>query len=491
MHIHDLVLTGGRVVDPETGLDAVRNLAITGGTISALSPSPVHGRTTIDVSGRVVCPGFIDLHSHGQAIAEQRLQAMDGVTTALELEAGVVPVATAYARAAAEGRPVNYGYATSWAHARMIELSGARADGDIHTMLEHAGDARWQQADSGDRLSKVLDRLYADIEAGALGIGVVLGYAPNTDPREYLAVADLAARAGVSTFTHARALIDADPTTLVDGATEIVQAAAETGAHMHYCHVNSTSNQHIDRVLSLVEKCRNGGATVTTEAYPYGSGSTAVGAAFLAPELLYRMKLTPQSLTYVSTGERIPDADHLRHLRSVDPGGLVVVEFLDDDDSHDRQYLERALTFPDTAIASDAMPLTWPGRENADPMTWPLPSETSGHPRGAGTYARTFRTLVRERGLLDLDEAVRRCSLVPAQILEASVPAMHRKGRLSPGNDADIVVFDPDTITDRATYIAGTRPSSGIDHVLVAGTPVVRDGHLVTDALPGRPVRRG
>jgi N-acyl-D-aspartate/D-glutamate deacylase len=111
------------------------------------------------------------------------------------------------------------------------------------------------------------------------------------------------------------------------------------------------------------------------------------------------------------------------------------------------------------------------------------------HPRTAGTFARTLRLLVREQGLLGLAEAVRRCTLVPAQIVQTAAPAMRRKGRLQPGSDADVTVFDPATVTDRATYSDTTRPSAGIRHVLVGGEFVVRDGDMLNGALPGRPVR--
>lgn len=473
------MLTGGRVIDPRSGLDAVRDVAVDGDRVVAVSAEPLEGGVRVDVSGLVVSPGFIDLHSHGQAVPEQRLQALNGVTTALELEAGAVPAAAAYARAAAQGRPINYGYATSWAMARMVELAGVAADGSTGSLLAHLGDPRWQAPATPPQRAAVLDRLRADLDDGALGIGVLAGYAPALDPAEYLAVAALAAEYGVPTCTHARALVEVDPLVPVDGAEEIARAAAETGAHMHYCHVNSTSARHVDRVLALVARVRAEGATVSTEAYPYGAGSTAVGAAFLAPDRLAAQGLSPARLTWVRTGRRITGADELVRLRTDDPGGLVLVHFLEDDDP----LLKRALLFDDTAVASDAMPLTWTGAP-PDPMAWPLPPGAVGHPRGAGTFARALRTLAAELGLA---EAVARCTSVPARVLPGPLAG---KGHLDIGADADIVVFDPNRIADRADYSDGTRPSAGIVHVLVNGTAVVRDGELVTDALPGRPVRR-
>lgn len=484
---YDLVLRGGRVIDPETGLDARRDVAVTGGRIAAVTDDAPPGRETVDVTGLVVAPGFIDLHSHGQGIAEQRLQALDGVTTALELEAGSHPVAAAYQRAQAEGRPVNYGFSASWALARMAELAGIEAGDDLGTLLGNIGDPGWQRAADAAEIDRIAGRLTDDLAAGALGIGVLVGYAPHCDPAEYLAVAALAARSGIPTYTHARDLVEVDPATPVDGAQEIVRAAAQTGAHMHYCHVNSTSARHVDRVLALVERARAEGSRVTTEAYPYGAGMTGIGAAFLAPERLAGRGLTPHSIGYLPTGERIATPERLRELRAADPGGLAFVHTLDDDDATDRGHLIRALGFPGAAVASDAMPLHWPhGRR--DPLRWPLPTEAVTHPRGAGTFARALRMLVREDGTLPLGEAIGRCTRVPAGILDA-VPAMRAKGRIRTGCDADITVFDPASVTDRATYTVTTRPSTGFRHVLVDGVFVVRDGELDTAELPGRPIR--
>jgi len=166
------------------------------------------------------------------------------------------------------------------------------------------------------------------------------------------------------------------------------------------------------------------------------------------------------------------------------------VHFLDDEhDPAERAILQRALLFPGTAVASDAMPLIWPDGA-PDPMTWPLPPGGIGHPRGAGTFTRALRRMALDGGPLSLLDAIGRCAAVPAAVLADSVPAMRRKGRISPGSDADVVVLDPAHLADQATYADGTRPSTGIAHVFVNGEPVVRDGEIVPGALPGRPVRR-
>ena len=334
------------------------------------------------------------------------------MTTALELEAGACPVAAAYRIAAAEGRPVNYGFATSWAQARMDAVAGIAPGGTLADFLSRLGDPRWQRPAEPAQLTALFSRLAGDLADGALGIGVLLGYAPAVDPAEYLRVAALAAEAGVPTFTHARDLIEMVPHVPVDGAEEIVRAAGQTGAHMHYCHVNSTSQRHIDRVLGLVGRAQAAGAQISTEAYPYGSGMTAIGAAFLAPERLGERGLVPSSLTYAPTGERVASADRLRELRRDQPGGLAIIKFLDENDAADRELLMRSLTFPGAVVASDAMPLTW--TDPADPLAWPLAASAITHPRTAGTFSRAVRLLTRGDGPLGLAQALSKCSLQPA-----------------------------------------------------------------------------
>jgi hypothetical protein len=369
----------------------------------------------------------------------------------------------------------------------MEVLIGPVGPGRPTTMLARFADPAWQREASAAEEDRILGLLERELAAGGLGIGVLLGYATGTSPGEYLRVARLAAASRVPTYTHARELIEFAPDARVDGAEELVRAATETGAHMHYCHVNSTSARHVDRVLALVDRVRRAGAVVTTEAYPYGAGMTVIGAAFLAPDRLARLGLRPTDLVYGPTNERVRDVEHLRHLRATDPGGRCLAHFLDEAEPADAALLRAALVHEDTMVASDAISLT--GLGPAGDGMWPLPPTAGTHPRTAGAFSRSFRRLVGEGGL-SITEFVRRTSLLPGRVLTAAVGGPARKGTLAVGTDADVVVLDPATFRDQATYEAPTRPSTGVRHLLVGGEPVIREGVLQLDARPGRPIRR-
>ena len=474
------------MLDPATGFDGLADVLVAGDRVSAVGPG-LAGDREVDLAGLVVGPGFIDLHSHVNTIAGQRLQALDGVTTALDLEAGMMPVADGYAKAAEEGRPLNYGFSASWSSARGQVLSGVVPNADFHQAMALLGDPNWQRSSTPAELGRWLELIRGELADGALGVGVLLGYAPKSDPAEFLALARLAAEAGVPTYTHVRELVEADPTTPVDGSAEIAMAAAATGAHMHHCHVNSTSRRHVDRVLTTLEQARSEGSAVTLEAYPYGSGATAVGAFFLDPERLGRWGLTPDRIVLLPSGERVADARRLTEVRAETPGMACVVELLDEDDPGDAALLRSSLVVPDSCVASDAMPVIWPDG-STETRRWPLPPGGTTHPRTAGTFARALRTLVRETASWSWLEAFRRCSYLPARILDFA-PAAREKGRLGAGADADIVVLDPAAVTDTATYLDPTSPSVGVRYLFVAGTAVVWEGELVADAYPGRPLR--
>ncbi|TQC41861.1 D-glutamate deacylase [Rhodococcus sp. WS4] len=480
----DLEIVGGRVVDPATKVDRVATVGVHDGRIAYISSDGPRGaETTLDASELVVAPGFVDIHSHADDNISLQLQVLDGVTTALELEAGASPVRNAYAHAQEQGRITNFGFSASWAQRRMEALAGVKLTGSHHTFFENIGKPDWRRHATKVELNRLLDALQDDFTNGALGIGMLVGYAQEIDPVEYQAVAALAESAGVPVYTHARDLSETRADVLIDGAQEIIQAAIKTGARMHYCHVNSTSRQHLDRVHADISRAWEEGARLTLESHPYGAGMTGIGAEFLSPERLPEWGITPERLLYAPTGEWVGTNDRLRELRSQDPGGLVLIQYFDERNERDLAMMTAAIQHEHTVIASDAMTVVPP--PGAAPGTWSL-ADGRTHPRTSGTFSRGIRMLHRDQGL-PLMEVLAKVTSMPSKVLEGA-DGMARKGTLKVGSDADITIFDPTTITDQATPTESTRTSTGVQHVFVHGQAVVSDGKY-TGALPGRPVR--
>lgn len=490
----DAVITGGRVIDPETGLDAVRSVGIRDGRIAAISDADLSGEEVLDGRGLVVAPGFIDLHSHTQSLPGDRIQGSDGVTTALELESGVLPVGDWYDEQARIGRAINYGTSASWVFARITELSPEM--GEPHPNLTYFQAAyrhsEWQyEVASRENIDRILSRLEQGLAEGGLGIGINNGYVPGAGVQEMSLVADLAARHDVPTFTHIQFMSNIDPQSSQEAYLRLIAYAATSGAHMHICHLNSTSLRDIERCAHLISVAQAHGLRVTVEAYPYGAASTVVGAAFLAhPCYCQRTGASWSDIVLNATGEAVRDEAELRQVQRDEPGQPIIWHFLSPEtDPEDQRLLDLSVTYPGGAIASDAMPWEQPGHVLVEGDVWPLPGNAVAHPRSAGTFARFFSQYVTRRRLITLSDAVAKCSLIPAQILSTAAESMSRKGRLQEGADADVTVFNLEEFEDRATFSEPTRPSAGVVHLLVGGQPLIRDGILDTAVRPGRPVR--
>ena len=485
---YDLVIANGRAIDPETGLDGIRSIGIRDGRIQAISVTGLRGRTTIDATGLVVAPGFIDLHAHGQDLAGARMQAFDGVTTALDLESGTLPVGAFYDRVGREGRPINYGASASWLFARIAEKEVMEPTGAITFFQDAQRRKGWQfTLASNEETDRIIARVQRGLDEGGLGIGILAGYAPGYGRKEAFAVAQLAAKAGVPTFTHVRYQSIIEPQSSFESISEVVSLAAGTGAHMHISHLNSMSLRDIPRISAMLEKAQAQGLRITTEAYPYGAGSTVVGAELFRGN--WRERLGGATASDIELNGVAYNDSTLADAQAKAPGTWIVAHFLNPErNKADQDFLDQSVLFPGGAIASDAMP--WTSKEKPVGDVWPLPDDAFAHPRSAGTFTRFLRDYVRERKKVSVIDGLRRLTLIPAQILETSVPQMKKKGRIQVGADADLVVFDLATVSDRGTYARPNQTAVGMRHVIVNGTPIIREGVLVRQALPGRAIRR-
>jgi N-acyl-D-glutamate deacylase len=490
---YDVVILNGRVIDPETQLDAVRHVGITDGRITAITKEQITGKKTIDATGHVVAPGFIDLHAHGQNIGDYRMQAMQGVTTMLELESGVLPISAWYEKQAKKKLPINYGAAAGWTFARIATFAGEQPVSTPAYFQDAQSRTDWKMnLATPEQQARILAMVEQGLNEGALGIGINAGYAPGYGRKEYFALAELAAERGVATFTHVRYASNMEPQSSFEAVQELIANAAITGAHMHLCHINSTSLKDIQSTLKLVDEAFERDINISVGAYPWGAASTVVGAAMFTGEgWRERMGSTAHNF---QLGTRRMTEEQLADYQKNKPGTFIVWHFLDESDPDDLALLDASILNPGILIESDEM--FWMFMDDHDRVinyagdAWPLPEGTFSHPRSNGTFAKVLRSYVRERKLMSMQEALRKMTLMPAQTLEGFVPQMKKKGRLQEGMDADIVVFDPETISDVGTYEKPNQPAVGVQTVLVNGGFVVRDGALILDAPHGQPIRR-
>ncbi|TNF42874.1 MAG: D-glutamate deacylase [Cytophagales bacterium] len=489
----DTVILNGRVIDPETNLDKISNVGIVDGKIAVITEEAISGKKTIDATGHVVSPGFIDIHAHGQNIGDYRMQAMQGVTTMLELESGILPVGQWYEAQAQKKLPINYGAAAAWTYSRIATFSNTEPEATAAYFQDAQKDNAWKMdLATPEQLDKILGYVQEGLDEGALGIGINAGYAPGYGRKEYFKLAEMAAANKVATFTHVRYASNAEPLSSFEAVEELIGLAAITGAHMHLCHINSTSLKDIDNIMELVNDAFDQGVHLTVGAYPWGAASTVVGAAMFSGEgWRERMGSTAQNF---QLGTARMTEEQLNDYQKNSPGTFIVWHFLDESNPEDLAMLDKSVLHPKILIESDEM--FWMMMQpdgsiiNYEGGNWPLPEGAFSHPRSNGTFAKILRSYVRERKLMTLSEAIRKMSLMPAQTLEDFVPQMKKKGRLQVGMDADIVVFDPETISDIGTYEDPNKPAVGVQHLLVNGASVIESGTLDLNASPGLPIRR-
>ncbi len=451
----EAVIWGGRVIDPESGLDAIRNVGIRAGKIVEITENNLDGRQRIDARGLVVAPGFIDLHEHGQEPRNYEFQAHDGVTTSLELERGTSDVDGWYAQR--EGKSlINYGVSVGHIPVRMEIMH------DPGTFLP-VGDAAHRAA-SAEEIEQIRSAIAQGLQRGALAVGMGINYTSAASHAEIVEVFKVAAAYGASVHVHLRYSGIKEPTSGLAALEEVIAAAASTGAPLHVVHITSMGLKDTPRLIAMVEGARARGIDVTTEAYPYPASSTALDSAVFDPGWQEAEGITYKDLQWAQTGERLTAETFEKYRKQ---GGIVIIFAIPE------SAVRQALANPIVMVASDGMPITGP----------------KVHPRGQGTFCRVLGHYVREEKVLDLVSALRKMTLLPAQRLEKRAPVFGNKGRIRVGADADITIFSPDTIIDKATFEDPLQFSAGISYVLVNGVPVVKDGATVSGVFPGRAAR--
>ncbi len=442
---YDLVITNGRVVDPESGLDAVRTVAIRDGRVVLILDGDLWGDRTIDATGLVVAPGFIDLHEHGQNEESYALMVRDGVTSAFELEVGTGDVDAWYAERE-PGQLVNFGVSIGHIPTRMAVL------GDPGQDLLPSGIGGFGSA-SPEQIEEMEGLIRVGLQQGAVAVGFGSAYTPGAEMSEIARLFSVAAEYGAVSHIHMRGGLA--------GLDSTIAAARAARAPLHIVHANSSAGAAIGPFLEMIESARDDGGDVTTEIYPYGAGMTEIQSALFDdweswPDEAFA------SYQLVSTGAR---ATRETFARARVEGGTVIIH------SRSEELTRAAVASPLPMFASDG-----------------FIDEGGGHPRTSGTYSKVLGRYVREQGVLSLAEAIRRMTLEPALRLQTRVREMALKGRIMLAGHADITIFDPETVIDRSTYEDAMIPADGIIYVIIAGEVVV-DGGDLTSARPGRAIR--
>lgn len=471
----DLVIAGGRVIDPSSGLDAIRTVGIRGDEIVVLSTGPLVGKRTIDATGLVVAPGFIDLHTHSPNPIGQRYQLLDGVTTALELEAGAHPIES-FGKELADGARIHYGASVGWASARVEAKLGLRQEHlllskprpvslrGVWTVLRvlfggNPNEVYVENATPGER-DKMRALLNQSLDRGALGIGVPLDYfSEGVDEDELRMVFDVAGKRETILYIHVRRGVNGDPA----GLREALRLAAETGAAVHICHIQHNAMRNIELFLREIREARARGVDVTTELLPYNAGSALISSAVFGRNWREIFAIDYGDVEWAATGMRFDEATWNEY-REKHPQGQVVHHYVQE------EWTRLALVEPGVMVVSDLLPMF---------------NETDMVAPHNGAFSRILGRYVREKGVLDLSTALSKMTSLPANRLAAFFPAFAKKGRVAEGADADLTIFDADTILDRATYGNPFQPSAGIHTVIVSGQVAVDEGELMSEVFAG------
>ncbi len=478
---YDLVITGGRVMDPETLYDEVANVGIKDGRIATITKEKISGRETIEAKGMVVGPGFIDTHFHFQMPVGYSLGLRDGLTSSMDFELGCAGSYMAdWYEARAGVTQANYGCAVSHELARAMVIDGSDGadyliDGPLAALTTRTKTGWSATRPTLEQGNAILEEIDKGLQAGAPGIGSTVGYMrEGVSSREMYEVQKVAARYGRPTGAHTRYTLGTD-TTENNGAQELVANALALGAPAIVLHYNNDGWQ---LAHEMITKLQEQGHNIWGEIYPYAAGSTTINAEFLEPEVWIDEfgKRYEDTMLDPVTGEYYTLETYKETVAS-EPSRLIVIF------KQPEENQAKWLTLKGVTMASDATA----GTPYDAPWDYPLEELGGTHPRTAGARGATIR-LGRENNI-PMMQLMSILSYNAAKHLgDIGLESMQERGRIQTGMVADIVVFDPELFTDNSTYEQGSIPSTGMKAVIVNGQVTVRDDELLP-VFAGQPIR--
>ncbi|MDV7145656.1 aminoacylase [Tropicimonas sp. TH_r6] len=483
---YDVVITGGRVIDPASGLDAVRNLGIVGNRIVTVSEEALNGTEVIEAEGLVVAPGFIDTHAHGMDPFTNKMMLRDGVTSAGDLEYGSLQIAKFY-----EDREgislINYFTGVSHEYARIAAMDGVIATENTFVYPVRAkagadGESAWaERFPTDDEFAEMKEWIRQGMKDGALSFATTIGYFPAfAHTWELYELQKIAAEYGRISSGHFRMLPhDPPPLEYIMGYKEAMANAVGLGIPLLLSHNN---NRGWEEMHEIVVGARENGMVIWDEQYPWAAGGPNAGAPPLTPENFEYWGQKIEEVLFDPAQDKFLTEEEFMKMREEAPETNLLWF------ARPQEWVPQFCATPDMVIANDVLPMLQDDGTFL-PLDFPY-EEWAGHPRGAGSRGLCFR-LNRENNV-PLMLTINNASTFSARMLcKAGVQQMCVRGRVQEGMIADLVVLDPETIRENADYGPGKNglPTTGIPHVLVSGQVAVRDSVVDLDVRAGVAIR--